>query len=137
MGHHRDRGGRLHRLEHGSAHALPDLLGVDQADSHRQLGLQLEMERAARPASPHDGNEDLPGRFGGFPCLVDVLGLDAVHQVVQHVACHPVADVGDEGGDGEPGDRVAERKAERDRDEPDQGAARGDGVEPGVSGIRQ
>ena len=56
------------------------------------------------------------GVFGGDQHTV----VDAVAQAVGDLGGDFVADVADEQGDGEPGDGVAPRLAQRDRDEPDE-----------------
>src|SRR3979409_2711081 len=56
------------------------------------------------------------GVFGGDQHIV----VDAVAQAVGDLGGDFVADVADEQGDGEPGDGVAPRLAQRDRDEPDE-----------------
>jgi hypothetical protein len=56
------------------------------------------------------------GVFGGDQHTV----VDAVAQAVGDLGGDFVADMADEQGDGEPGDGVAPRLAQRDRDEPDE-----------------
>ncbi len=70
-----------------------------------------------------------PGRILGGG---DNAGIDAVDQAVYHVRCHLIADVADEQGHRDSGDRVAQPQAKRDRDQADQRPERGQRIKPGM-----
>src|ERR1039457_1036423 len=97
---------------------------VASRQRHRSVeaGFFLEPPGPAPPAAAH-GGRPYPGHccrrvLGG----VQVAGVQAVHQPGEHVLGHVIADVADEYGDREPGDRVAPPVPRRDEGQPGQGA---------------